>query len=123
MAARRAVEAGALVRKAKEQLAAADDFGAAAIKQTARAERLRKAAWAVDRVLAGQIAQLEVPVAIREGRMVVKRATREELAESTGLRLASVCGRVNELLELRMAVENGTRETSSRRKAAVVFAV
>lgn len=50
-------------------------------------------------------------------------ATREELAESTGLRLASVCGRVNELLRLWLVIETGeTRETGSGRQAAVVVA-
>lgn len=50
-------------------------------------------------------------------------ATREEIASATGLRLASVCGRVNELIRLGLAVENGrTRQTESLRSAAVVVA-
>ena len=50
-------------------------------------------------------------------------ATREEIAVATGLRLASVCGRVNELLRLGLATEPGrTRQTESLRPAAVVVA-
>ena len=50
-------------------------------------------------------------------------ATREELAELAEIRLASVCGRVNELLRLRMAAEiEETRTTVSGRQAAVVVA-
>ena len=50
-------------------------------------------------------------------------ATREELATATGLPLASICGRVNELLRLGLVRQPGLRRmTSSGRMAAVVQA-
>lgn len=53
----------------------------------------------------------------------IEGATREEIAAATKLRLASVCGRVNELLRLGLVVEPGaTRQTESLRAAAVVVA-
>jgi len=51
-------------------------------------------------------------------------ATREELAEQTGIRLASICGRVNELLRVGLVQEDGrTRLNESNREAAVVTAM
>jgi DNA-binding IclR family transcriptional regulator len=51
-------------------------------------------------------------------------ATREELAEQTGIRLASICGRVNELLRVGLVQEDGrTRLNESAREAAVVTAM
>lgn len=76
-ASRNSLQMAALVRKAREQVANANGFADATKQQATRAERLRKAAWAVDGVLADQIAQLGVPVSIREGRMVVERNGRE----------------------------------------------
>jgi hypothetical protein len=39
-----------------------------------------------------------------------KDYSRRELAKLTGLELSSVCGRVNEMLELGMLQENGSRK-------------
>lgn len=50
-------------------------------------------------------------------------ATREELGDLTGLKIQSVCGRVNELLRSGAVCERGTRPTRSNRSAAVVVAV
>lgn len=42
--------------------------------------------------------------------------TREELAQSTGLRLSAVCGRVNTLIARKRLTERGTRLNAITRK-------
>ena len=46
--------------------------------------------------------------------------TREECSEATGIRLATVCARVNELLKVGKLHTVGTRPTTSKRQAAVL---
>jgi hypothetical protein len=50
-------------------------------------------------------------------------ATREEISEALGMKLASVCARANELLEQTLIYQtDATRLTSSGRGAKVLFA-
>lgn len=44
--------------------------------------------------------------------------TRSELAKRTGIRLSSICGRVNELIELGYLEEAGRRECSETGRSA-----
>lgn len=44
--------------------------------------------------------------------------TREEIAEATGLKLSSVCGRVNELMQLEQVVISGRRNGANTLRAA-----
>ena len=49
-------------------------------------------------------------------------ATREQIADGAGLRLASSCARCNRLVRVGLLVEKGTRRTSSGRMASILFA-
>lgn len=59
--ARQAIESGALVRKAKEQLAASEDFLAAANKARGDAEKLRANAAKTDDILAAELKRIGCP--------------------------------------------------------------
>jgi DNA repair exonuclease SbcCD ATPase subunit len=59
--ARKAMETGALARKAKEQLAAAEEFDAVAKASTKAAEKLRANAAATDDVLAAELQRIGCP--------------------------------------------------------------
>lgn len=72
-AARKAVELGALVRKAKEQAAAAVDFRSAERKAAADAEMFRKASDNVDKALSAAVAKLGGPIQVRGKRLVVHK--------------------------------------------------
>ena len=48
-------------------------------------------------------------------------ATREQIADGAGLRLASSCARCNRLVRVGLLVEKGERRTSSGRWAAILF--
>jgi energy-coupling factor transporter ATP-binding protein EcfA2 len=60
-AARQAIDAGALARKAKEQIAAAEDFRLAAELAAKTAEKLRANAAATDDVLAAELRRIGCP--------------------------------------------------------------
>jgi hypothetical protein len=48
-------------------------------------------------------------------------ATREEISEAAGIKLATVCGRCNELKKMGLAVETDKRRRTSSGKSAVVL--
>lgn len=58
---RKAMEQGAVVRKAKQQAAAAEDFDAAAIETAKEAEDLRRRAAATDDILAAELQRIGCP--------------------------------------------------------------
>lgn len=65
-----------LVRKAAEQIGAADGFDADRARHAAHAQRLRDAAAGVDEVLSGLVAAAGVPIRVEAGRLVVDTPTR-----------------------------------------------
>jgi hypothetical protein len=74
-AAREAVEQGAVIRRAKEQLAAVDDFREAAKTHAKQADKLRNAAFGTDGVLSDAVRTSEVFV--RDGRLVTRKDGRD----------------------------------------------
>lgn len=73
--AREAVERGAVIRRAKEQLAAVEEFRAAAKVHARQAEKLRNAALGTDGVLSDAVRTSEVFV--RDGRLVTQKNGRD----------------------------------------------
>jgi hypothetical protein len=73
--AREAVEHGAVIRRAKEQLAAVDDFRDAAKTHAKQADKLRNAAFGTDGVLSDAVRTSEVFV--RDGRLVTRKDGRD----------------------------------------------
>lgn len=74
-AAREAVERGAVIRRAKEQLAAVEDFRSAAKAHAKQADKLRNAAQGTDGVLSDAVRSSEVFV--RDGRLVTQKNGRD----------------------------------------------
>jgi hypothetical protein len=73
--AREAVERGAVIRRAKEQLAAVEDFREAAKTHAKQADKLRNAAFGTDGVLSDAVRTSEVFV--RDGRLVTRKNDRD----------------------------------------------
>lgn len=71
LAARQAVELGALVRRAKEHIASAVRSETEAAEFDAQAEHLRNAAKGTDEVLSGLVAKLGTPLRVEAGRLVL----------------------------------------------------
>lgn len=70
-AARQAVEAGALIRKARLDLMAADQHADTAKEHAATAIKLREAAKGTDEVLSGVVAKTGCPLRVEAGRLVL----------------------------------------------------
>lgn len=71
VAARQAVEQGALVRRAKEHIAAAVKSETDAAELDAMAEKLRHAARGTDEVLSSLVGKLGTPLRVQAGRLVL----------------------------------------------------
>lgn len=77
-AAQRALELGSKARQAKRDLAQAELHSKKAAEHKTEAERLRRAAGAVDDVLSGLVAKTGSPLRVRAGRLVLDTKTRGE---------------------------------------------
>ena len=73
-AARQAVESGALIRRAKQHLAEAQNQAEAAARHRKRADKLRDAAKGTDEVLSGVVAKTGSPLRVEAGRLVLETA-------------------------------------------------
>lgn len=71
LSTRQAVEAGALIRKAKMDLMAADQHSETAKEHAAKALKLREAAKGTDEVLSGVVAKTGCPLRVEAGRLVL----------------------------------------------------
>lgn len=74
--AKEAVEQGALVRKAKEDLAKAAKLKAKALEDQSQADRLRNAAQSTELVLSTAVASLGVPLKVFDNRLVASNTER-----------------------------------------------
>jgi energy-coupling factor transporter ATP-binding protein EcfA2 len=77
--AREAVEQGAIIRRAKESLARAEEFVSWAKAAEKEAIRLRDAAAGIDGVLSGVVQKLGCPLRVHQGRLVTDTDRGEEL--------------------------------------------